>query len=220
MKGIEFFIAKRYLFSKRRINFITIITLISIVGVTIGVAAMIIVLSVFNGFNKKVTDILIGFDPHIRIEAKSGHISEYENIFSDLQKENISDVSPYILSKGLLANKSFNKVCFIKGTDENKISNVSGVKDFTKFNTDKIVPSLRMGLNLEKCYTVQKEQPLPELMSRAGSDEDKIFWKWNQGVYDWSYPLSVDGHFFSTQEIAAMTKLIHFSAPNTYEDQL
>ena len=94
------------------------------------------------------------------------------------------------------------------------------VRDFAKFNTDKIVPSLRMGLNLKKCYPVQKEQPLPELISCAGSDEDKIFWKWNQGIYDWSYPLSVDGHFFSTQEIAAMTKLILFSAPNTYEDQL
>ena len=94
------------------------------------------------------------------------------------------------------------------------------VSDFAKFDTDKIVPSLRMGLNLKKCYTVQKEQPLPELISCPGSDVDKIFWRWNQGIYDWSYPLSVDGHFFSTQEIIAMTKLIHFSAPNTYEDQL
>ena len=92
--------------------------------------------------------------------------------------------------------------------------------DFAKFDTDKMVPSLRMGLNLEKSYTVQKEQPLPELLSYPGSEEDKIFWKWNLGAHDWSYPLSVDGHFFSTQEIIAMTKLIRFSAPNTYEDQL
>ena len=139
MKNIELFIARRYLFSKRNINFITIITLISIIGVSIGVAAMIIVLSVFNGFNKKVTDILVGFDPHVRIEAKSGHLTEHENIMAELQKENISDASPYILSKILLANKSFNKVCLIKGTDEDKISKVSGVKDFTrlgKFDLD------------------------------------------------------------------------------------
>ena len=94
------------------------------------------------------------------------------------------------------------------------------VKDFAKFDTDKKVPSLRMGLNLTRCYTVQKEQPLPELIPCTDREEDKILWKWNHGVYDWSYPLSVDGHFFSTQEIAAMTKLIRFSAPNTYEDQL
>jgi hypothetical protein len=92
--------------------------------------------------------------------------------------------------------------------------------DFAKFDTDKMIPSLRMGLNLEKSYTVQKKQPLPELISCPGSDEDKIFWKWGQGANDWFYPLSVDGHFFSTQEITTMTKLIRFSAPNTYEDQL
>jgi lipoprotein-releasing system permease protein len=75
----EFFIAKRYLFSKKKVSFITVISTISIIGVSIGVAAMIIVLSVFNGFSKKVTSILIGFDPHIRIEAKNGaNISNYE----------------------------------------------------------------------------------------------------------------------------------------------
>ena len=94
------------------------------------------------------------------------------------------------------------------------------MREFSEFDTDKIVPSLRMGLNLRRCYPIQKEQPLPELIPCAGSNGDIIFWKWNQGLYDWSYPLSVDGHFFSTQEITAMTKLIDFSAPNTYEDQL
>jgi hypothetical protein len=50
--------------------------------------------------------------------------------------------------------------------------------DSAKFNTNKMVPSLRIGVNLERSYTVQKEQPLPELISCPGSDEDKIFWKW------------------------------------------
>lgn len=94
------------------------------------------------------------------------------------------------------------------------------MSDFTKFDADKVVPSLHMGLNLKKCYTLQKEQPLPELIPDADSNGDKIFWRWDQGVYDWSYPLSVDGHFFATREITAMTKLIRFFAPNTYEDQL
>jgi len=94
------------------------------------------------------------------------------------------------------------------------------IEDFVKFDTDKFVPTLRMGLNLNKCYTLQKEQPLPELMPDIIKDKDKITWKWNQGVYDWAYPVSLDGHFFSTQEITAMIQLIDFSAPNTLEDQL
>lgn len=110
------------------------------------------------------------------------------------------------------------KVFFL--VDDILIIDKFDMRDIASFDTDKVVPSLRMGLNLKKCYTIKKEQPLPELISYTDGDEDKIFWKWNQGVYDWSYPLSVDGHFFSTQEITAITKLIDFSAPNTYEDQL
>ena len=94
------------------------------------------------------------------------------------------------------------------------------IKDFVKFDTDKFVPTLRMGPNLKKCYTVQKEQPLPGLMPDIIKDKDKIAWEWDQGVYDWSYPVSLDGHFFSTQEITTMIQLIDFSAPNTLEDQL
>ncbi|MFV9644264.1 MAG: hypothetical protein ACNYWU_00440 [Desulfobacterales bacterium] len=94
------------------------------------------------------------------------------------------------------------------------------IEDFVKFDTDKFVPTLRMGLNLKKCYTIQKDQPLPELIPDIIKDKDKITWKWYQGVYDWSYPLSLDGHFFSTQEIATMIQLTDFSAPNTLEDQL
>jgi hypothetical protein len=92
------------------------------------------------------------------------------------------------------------------------------IKDFVKFDTDKFVPTLRMGLNLKKCYTIQKDQPLPELIPNIVKDKDKITWQWDQGVYDWSYPLSLDGHFFSTQEIATMIQLTDFSAPNTLED--
>jgi hypothetical protein len=94
------------------------------------------------------------------------------------------------------------------------------IKDFVKFDTDKFVPTLRMGLNLKKCYTVQKEQPLPGLLPDIIKDKDKIAWEWNQGVYDWFYPISLDGHFFSTQEITTMIQLVDFSAPNTLEDQL
>ncbi len=67
--NLPFFIARRYLLSKRTLNFITIITAISIGGITIGVAALIVILSVFNGFQSLVERFLIGFDPHLRITA-------------------------------------------------------------------------------------------------------------------------------------------------------
>jgi hypothetical protein len=92
------------------------------------------------------------------------------------------------------------------------------VTDFANLDTDTFVPTLRMGLNLKKCYTLQAEQPLPPLT--PGPTKETMTWTWGDGRYDWSYPLSVDGHFFSTHEMTTLVRLIDFSAPNTLEDQL
>lgn len=127
----ETFIARRYLASKRKVQFITIISLISITGITVGVAALLIVLSVFNGFTGIVTSILVGFDPHIRIEQKGGiNPSTYQTIESILsQEKSITGYSPFISGKGMIISSTSNKVVFIKGVDDEKVGVVSGVKE-------------------------------------------------------------------------------------------
>lgn len=140
----------------------------------------------------------------------------FSNKFSFIKQSSNNSFRADLLKilDSVLAEKTFflvDDILFIENFD---------MIDFAKFDTDKMVPSLRMGLNISECYVLQKEQPLPELISGSDSDEDKIFWIWSHGIDSWSYPLSVDGHFFSTQEIKTITSLIHFSAPNTYEDQL
>jgi lipoprotein-releasing system permease protein len=65
----EGFIARRYLAAKRKTGFINLITYISVLGVAIGVAALIIVLSVMNGFESEVRSRIIGFDTHIRVRT-------------------------------------------------------------------------------------------------------------------------------------------------------
>lgn len=132
--GVEFFIAKRYLFSKKKFNFITIISLISIVGVTIGVAALIIVLSVFNGFSSKVTGILVSFDPHIRVEAATGNkLADYQGIRDKISSLGIKAATPYTLNKGMLANEDANEVIFIKGVNQDDAGTTSGVKDVMRY---------------------------------------------------------------------------------------
>jgi lipoprotein-releasing system permease protein len=65
-------IGLRYLFSKRQITAINIISFLSLTGIALGVAALIIVLSVFSGFSDLAEEQLTGFDPHIRIQSKVG----------------------------------------------------------------------------------------------------------------------------------------------------
>jgi len=101
--------------------------------VCIGVAALIIVLSVFNGFNSKVTNILISFDPHIRIEsADNSKLSDYGIIIDKLKEKGIKSASPYSVNKGMLASNNVNEVVFIKGVLANEVSGVSGVKDMIR----------------------------------------------------------------------------------------
>lgn len=108
--------------------------MISIIGVTIGVAALIIVLSVFNGFSSRVTSILVSFDPHVRIEASEGNnVTDYNSIQEKIKNLGFKSSAPYTLNKGMLTNAESNEVVFIKGVDENEVGDVSGVKDFMRF---------------------------------------------------------------------------------------
>lgn len=131
MKLIEYYIAQRYLISKRKMRFINVITFISIIGVTIGVAALLIALSVYNGFTSVVTEVLLGFDPHIRIEKRGG-IGEKETLL--IQKcldeiPNISGTSPYISGKVLISGKLHKRVVKIIGVDQQRIGTASGLKE-------------------------------------------------------------------------------------------
>ncbi|PIW68925.1 MAG: ABC transporter permease, partial [Ignavibacteriales bacterium CG12_big_fil_rev_8_21_14_0_65_30_8] len=67
----ENFIAKRYVISKNKLNFISIISILSTIGIMIGVAALIVVISVFNGFSSLVTSYLISFVPDLQIKIIS-----------------------------------------------------------------------------------------------------------------------------------------------------
>lgn len=72
MMKIELKVALRYIVTKRSFHFISVITFMSLIGITVGVAALISVLSIFNGFQDLTKEQFIGFDPHIRIAPNKG----------------------------------------------------------------------------------------------------------------------------------------------------
>ncbi len=113
----EYFIAKRYIRSKHKINFITIISLISIFGITIGVAALIVVLSVFNGFGSLVTSFLISLDPQVRVEFISPEAASQKAKVEQLLKSipEVKDYAPYVSGKVLAYQKGLTQVVNLKG---------------------------------------------------------------------------------------------------------
>lgn len=129
----ERFIAGRYLLSKRKVQFITVITFISVIGLTVGVTALLVMLSVFNGFNKFQLDTLTGFDPHLRVEADSGKtVEDYNTLISRISSETkVTEIAPFTINKGVISTKKNNIVAFVKGVDDKKISGLSDVKEKT-----------------------------------------------------------------------------------------
>lgn len=128
--SFERFIAQRYLRPRRENLFVTLIGLISVAGVTVGVTAIIIVLSMLNGFESEVRSRFIGFDAHLKI--KRPHEAPIENWKTMEDKlrttSSIRGVSPYILEKGMITSESGAHVAFVKGTAENTITEVTELR--------------------------------------------------------------------------------------------
>ena len=122
-------IALRYLFSFRRFHFITFITIISIIGIVIGVAALIIVMSIFNGFGKFTEDQLIGIDPHLRIEPASGAwLNDYDKILNELKSiKEIKAYAPVINGRMIITTNDNMKVLQLFGFDTKNYTTVSGL---------------------------------------------------------------------------------------------
>lgn len=134
----ERFIAKRYLLSKHKINFITIISLISITGITLGVAALIVVLSVFNGFGSLVTSFLMNFDPHLRVEykidTKQKDFGDFVNIIK--QTPDIKSFAPFVSGKVLVVSNQITQVINLKGIDTAATENVYNIKENIIYGND------------------------------------------------------------------------------------
>ncbi|MDR9414783.1 MAG: FtsX-like permease family protein [Gracilimonas sp.] len=114
------FIARRYLFSRKHISLISTLTFISITGITIGTALLIVVLSVFNGFFDVIKGFLLSNDPDVRIESSaSPTFMENEDMLEQIRSlPEVRVISPYVEGKALLAVEgSENEVVEVKGVN-------------------------------------------------------------------------------------------------------
>ncbi len=111
------FVALRYLKSKRRMTSVSIISLISLLGVIVGTAALIIVISVFNGFQGIVTRILVDFDPTIRVTAESGqYLSNPQKVMAEVASlREVRSATMFLGGKAMIVSGGVNRAINIVG---------------------------------------------------------------------------------------------------------
>src|SRR5438093_11210175 len=92
----EVFLALRYLRPKR--TFVSVITLISIIGVTLGVAVLIIVISVMTGFDRQLRQKILGFNAHLRVSRLTEPMRDYAEVMHLIASNHlVRGVAPYVL---------------------------------------------------------------------------------------------------------------------------
>ena len=124
----ELHIAFRYLLAKRKQAFISVISLISTLGVAVGVAAVVIALAVMTGLQQELRDRILGSNPHVYV-SRVGGIDDYRAEVGRLREmPNIVGAAPAVLGQGLIsANRGTNPV-EIKGVDPALEPTVTDVK--------------------------------------------------------------------------------------------
>jgi lipoprotein-releasing system permease protein len=121
----EFFIGFRYLKAKRKQSFISIITLISILGVTVGVAALIIVLSVMTGFEEDLRDKILGVNAHVVVMEVGGGMRGYDSITKEVKGvDGVVGASPFIYNQAMLSSESKAVGVVVRGIDINSVGEV------------------------------------------------------------------------------------------------
>ena len=106
----ELFIGIRYLWSRKRNGFASFVTLISLMGITLGVAALIVILSVMNGFEFELRERLLSMSAHGSISHNDESISDWQPTYETILEDNdVLSVSPIISIQGMLRNDQNNQ---------------------------------------------------------------------------------------------------------------
>ncbi len=151
----EFFVALRYLKAKRQQAFISVISLLSVLGVALGVAALIIVLGVMNGFSENLRDKILGLNAHIVIGSHTGSIEDYDLLSGKLEEiPGVLGATPFIYSEVMLSNPAGVKGVVMRGIDPQGATRVLDLDremvhgSVLDLNEDKEFPGIIIGQEL------------------------------------------------------------------------
>ncbi|WP_341758196.1 lipoprotein-releasing ABC transporter permease subunit [Candidatus Tisiphia endosymbiont of Ditula angustiorana] len=225
-------VAVRYFRAKKNERFVSIIAGFSLMGVTIGVAALIVVMSVMNGFHYELTKNIIGLNGDISITPVSRFIANYDEINKKLISQNyIKHISPSIVGQALALGKRMNSGAIIKGIDltelkyKNQILQNVNTGDFTDFfGKDVVAIGNELAHNLGVQAGAKIKLISPNSISTAfgsmpRSKEFRVVATFTSGMYDYDsatilMPLIAAQNFLSFKEVINLVEIITIEPSN------
>ena len=154
----ELFLGLRYLKAKRKQRFISVITIISVLGVMVGVMALVVVLSVMNGFRSDLMNKILGVNSHVLVLNLSGTFSGYQQVSEKVEKmDGVVAITPFIYTQVMLNHSGRVSGAVLRGVDPGSAARVVNFDKMIKegslsslSETEKGTPAIIIGSELAK----------------------------------------------------------------------
>src|SRR5262245_48605394 len=129
----ELFLGLRYLQARRQETFISLITVISVLGVMIGVMTLNVVMAVMTGFEETLRDRLLGINAHIALVKSGDQLQDYERVLQQVVKESgVVAATPTIYGQVMLTAGSRVDGVVVRGVDPDRVNSVVNLQSFIK----------------------------------------------------------------------------------------
>ncbi len=116
MQPYELFIGLRYTRARQRSRFISFISLVSVIGIALGITVLITVLSVMNGFQREVRTRILGVASHIQVSGADNTLRDWQRVADlSLQNREVMAAAPYVSAQGLLSSGNSVRGAYIRG---------------------------------------------------------------------------------------------------------
>jgi lipoprotein-releasing system permease protein len=149
--SFELFISLRYLRAKRKQVFVSIITFLSIAGIFLGVAALIIVLAVMNGFENDLRNKILGINSHIVLMKYSGTMNDHQKVMNEIADvDGVVASTPFIYSQAMLKNGGHTSGVILRGMSVDNAFKVINLGKMQEGNIHYLSEKHRSTLNLSK----------------------------------------------------------------------
>jgi len=152
----ESFIALRYLFARRQQSFISVISIISVLGVALGVASLIVVLGVMNGFTKDLRDKILGVNAHVITMSAAGNMTGYTELMKEIEGvSGVTGVTPFIYSELMASSSQGVKGIILSGVQPESADKVLTIRKYMQDGgfpdlNQKGLPGIIIGKELAK----------------------------------------------------------------------
>ncbi|NCF16096.1 MAG: lipoprotein-releasing system transmembrane subunit LolC, partial [Gammaproteobacteria bacterium] len=127
LNPVELFVGLRYLRAKRRTRFVSFITLISLIGISLGVAALIVIMSVMNGFEGELRNRLLSMSAHGTVSGSDGPIQDWRPVVDAVAaEEGIRAAAPFVQMEGMIQSGRNLVAVLVHGIDPAYEETLSG----------------------------------------------------------------------------------------------